>query len=171
MKYDQFGQSFTDSSELVNLLYKNPDLDISHFIVEDPEQFNDAIQQTYADFPSLHVYRKSSAQSIEEFDSENQSKWWMPEEYKNMDIAEWVLKQCKNDAELQRAGQELILYQEKNLFDLLCFLKYLVDTLRKENIVWGVGRGSSVASFVLYLIGVHRINSLFYDLDPHEFLK
>jgi DNA polymerase III alpha subunit len=171
MKYDQFGQGFTDTRELVDLLYKDPDMDFSHFVVEDPEQFNDAIEKTYAEFSLLRVYKHSNAQSIKEFDSQNQSQWWMPEEYKNLDIAEWILRQCKNDAELQRAGEELIMYQERNLFTLLSFLKYLVDTLRKENIVWGVGRGSSVASFVLYLIGVHRINSLHYDLDPREFLK
>lgn len=171
MKYDQFGQSFTDTHELFDLLYKNPDINMSHFIVEDPEEFNNAIRQTYAEFPSLQVYRKSSAKSVKEFDSQNQSEWWMPEEYKSMDIAEWVIRQCKNDVELQRVGQELILFHERNLFNLLRFLKYLVDTLQKENMVWGVGRGSSVASFVLYLIGVHRINSLYYDLDPHEFLK
>jgi DNA polymerase III alpha subunit len=34
-----------------------------------------------------------------------------------------------------------------------------------------VGRGSSVASYVLYLLGVHRIDSMFYDLDPSEFLR
>jgi DNA polymerase III alpha subunit len=43
--------------------------------------------------------------------------------------------------------------------------------MRKNNILWGVGRGSSVASFVLYLIGIHRINSLFYNLPIEEFLK
>jgi DNA polymerase III alpha subunit len=43
--------------------------------------------------------------------------------------------------------------------------------MRKENIVWGVGRGSSVASYVLYLIGVHKIDSLYYNLDVEEFLR
>jgi DNA polymerase III alpha subunit len=43
--------------------------------------------------------------------------------------------------------------------------------MRKHNIVWGVGRGSSVASYVLYLIGVHKINSMYYDLDIEEFLR
>jgi len=88
-----------------------------------------------------------------------------------MDIAQWILGQCKNEAELQRAGHELLLFQARNMFDLLKFLKYFVDTAKKNNIVWGVGRGSSVASFVLYLIGVHKINSLYYDLDITEFLK
>ena len=43
--------------------------------------------------------------------------------------------------------------------------------MRKNNIVWGVGRGSSVASFVLFLIGVHKINSLYYDISIDEFLR
>jgi DNA polymerase III alpha subunit len=68
-------------------------------------------------------------------------------------------------------GQELLLYQERDLFNLLRYLKYLVDTLRKNNLVWGVGRGSSVASYVLFLLGVHKINSIYYDLSVDEFLK
>jgi DNA polymerase III alpha subunit len=95
----------------------------------------------------------------------------MPSEYYSIDIAQWILDQCKTDAELQRAGEELIMFQERNMFNLLKYLKYLVDTLRKNNIVWGVGRGSSVASFVLFLIGIHKINSLYYDLSIDEFLK
>jgi len=65
----------------------------------------------------------------------------------------------------------LILFQERGLFPLLRYLKYLVDTMRANNVVWGVGRGSSIASFVLFLLGVHRINSLYYDLSIDEFLK
>jgi DNA polymerase III alpha subunit len=63
------------------------------------------------------------------------------------------------------------LFQARNLLTLLQYLKYLVDTLRTNKIVWGVGRGSSVSSYVLYKIGVHKIDSLYYDLDPAEFLK
>jgi len=40
-----------------------------------------------------------------------------------------------------------------------------------NRVIWGVGRGSSVASFVLYKLGVHRINSLHYNLDVGEFLR
>ena len=101
----------------------------------------------------------------------NQSNWHLPVEYKNMDIAKWVLDQCKTEAELQRAGDELLKFHERGMFVLLQYLKYLVDTMRNNNIVWGVGRGSSVASYVLYLIGIHRINSLYYDLSIDEFLK
>ena len=95
----------------------------------------------------------------------------MPDEYKQLDIASHVLNLCASDAELQRVGHELLLFQERNLFDLLRYLKYLIDTMTANKLIWGVGRGSSVASFVLYLLGVHRINSLHYELDPAEFLR
>jgi len=100
-----------------------------------------------------------------------QNNWHMPDEYKNLDIAKYVLDQCQHEEEIQRAGQELLLYQERDMFILLKYLKYLVDTMRNNNIVWGVGRGSSVSSFVLFLIGVHKINSLYYGLEIDEFLK
>jgi DNA polymerase III alpha subunit len=64
-----------------------------------------------------------------------------------------------------------LMFQERNLFNLLKYLKYLVDTMKSNNVIWGVGRGSSVASYVLYLLGVHRIDSMYYDLDPKEFLR
>ncbi len=109
--------------------------------------------------------------SVDEYDMMNQRNWLMPEEYKQIDIAQHVIDLCKTDAEIQRAGQELLLFQERNLFNLLKYLKYLVDTMKSNNVIWGVGRGSSVASYVLYLLGVHRIDSMYYDLDPGEFLR
>jgi DNA polymerase III alpha subunit len=53
----------------------------------------------------------------------------------------------------------------------LQYLKYLVDVMTVNNVIWGVGRGSSVASYVLYKLGVHRIDSLHYNLDAREFLR
>jgi DNA polymerase III alpha subunit len=95
----------------------------------------------------------------------------MPDEYKQLDIAQHILELCTTEAELQRCGAELLLYQERNLFDLLRYLKYLVDVMKQNNIIWGVGRGSSVASHVLYKLGVHRIDSLHYNLNVAEFLR
>ena len=95
----------------------------------------------------------------------------MPEEYKSFPIHEWLLNQCKTEKEKDRVNTELQLFIQHGMFDLLFYLKYLVDTMRANKIVWGVGRGSSVASYVLFLIGVHRIDSIKYNLDIHEFLK
>jgi DNA polymerase III alpha subunit len=66
---------------------------------------------------------------------------------------------------------ELTEFETRNLFPVLRILIYIIETMRKHKLVWGVGRGSSVASYVLYLLGVHKIDSLKYNLDINEFLK
>jgi DNA polymerase-3 subunit alpha len=170
MKYDQFGVSYTTEDELFALLYEQPDLDLKNFQVVDPTGFNKSVADMFADMPILKTYIPYNV-DVSEFDRLQQAHWYIPDEYYNIDIAQLILDQCSTDAELQRCGEELLLFQERELFDLLKYLRFLVDIFRKNNVVWGVGRGSSVASFVLYKIGVHKINSLYYDLDPAEFLK
>jgi DNA polymerase III alpha subunit len=128
------------------------------------------VAELHAELDLLDSYHNIS-QSVEEFDRVLQKNWRMPKEYQDLDIAAYVLGLCQQEHELQRVGRELLLFQERDLFDLLRYLKYLIDTLRKNNVVWGVGRGSSVASYVLFLIGVHKIDSLYYNLDIEEFLK
>ena len=125
----------------------------------------------FDDFPQFMQPDHDSDTDVAEWHNRQQSNWHMPEEYKNMDIAAHVLSLCRNEAELQRCGTELLLYQERNLFDLLRYLTYLVAVMQDNRIIWGVGRGSSVASYVLYKLGVHRIDSMYYDLDPQEFLR
>lgn len=167
MNLDEYGQIILSEDDLCDLYLRDPE-----------RKFKRVLLDTDISIPSLlelenvpKFVNNKNYSSIEEFDNDKQNDWQMPDEYKHMDIAKYVLEQCKNDSELQRAGMELLLFQERNMFDLLKYLKYLVDTMRENNIVWGVGRGSSVASFVLFLIGIHKINSLYYDLAIEEFLK
>lgn len=170
MKYDHYGQLLLSEQELVDTLYLNPDLDFTKIKLLNPEQYNASIKSLSAALTPINQYTVQNC-SIEEYDFINQQQWFMPECYQTLDIAKWLLDQCNNDVEIQRIGQELLLYQERNLFNLLRYLKYLVDTMKENQIIWGVGRGSSVASFALYKIGIHKINSLYYDLDISEFLK
>ena len=101
----------------------------------------------------------------------NTDNWFMPDSYKQLDIKKFVLDLCKTQEELDRVNVELDEYEKRNLIMLLRQMKYIVDTLRKNNIVWGVGRGSSVASYVLHLLGVHKIDSIKYDIPLNEFFK
>ena len=168
MRTDNYGQIILSEKDLCNLYLQNPNRVVSKTLIDHSININDDLELT--NIPQLIQY-VTSTETVEEFDKRLQSNWYMPDEYKNLDIAKWILDQCQTDSERQRVGEELLLYLDRNLFQLLQYLKYLVDTMRKHNIVWGVGRGSSVASYVLYLIGVHKINSLFYDLDIEEFLR
>jgi len=163
---DKFGQIVLSESDILDIYYKNPNKQLEA-LTDIEITFNGELDVVV---PKLKPYNNLDI-SISEFDSINQSNWHMPDLYKEMDIAKFVLENCTTEEELQRAGKELLMFQERNMFTLLQYLKYLVDTMKANNIVYGVGRGSSVSSFVLYIIGVHRINSLYYDLDIEEFLK
>jgi DNA polymerase III alpha subunit len=98
--------------------------------------------------------------------------WNMPEEYQTLDVRKHIESNYTlNNTQLARVDLELNEFEQRNLTDLLRFLVYFIDTVRANNIVYGVGRGSSIASYVLYLLKVHRIDSLKYNLDIKEFLK
>lgn len=97
--------------------------------------------------------------------------WFIPDEYKEFDIETFLFERCTTDEQKERVQQELELYKEHDLIRILQLLKYLVDYMRQHDIVWGVGRGSSVSSYCLYLLGVHKIDSIRYNLSIEEFLK
>lgn len=98
------------------------------------------------------------------------NNWFIPLEYKELDIEEFLLKKCPQENR-ERLSTELDLYRKNKMIPVLKTMKYIVDTLRNNNIVWGVGRGSSVASYVLFLLGVHKIDSVKYNLPIEEFFK
>lgn len=169
MKTDQYGQIIYNEEDLCDLVMQGHTLDKFDGLVVDGILLENAVT-VLDNVPTLVKYRDLDL-SVSEFDQQCQNNWLMPTKYKELDIAEHVLGLCNSDAELQRCGQELMLFQERNLFNLLRYLVFLVDLLRENRVIWGVGRGSSVASYVLYKLGVHRIDSLHYDLDPGEFLR
>lgn len=170
MRQNKFGELIFSEQDVCHQLMQGIEQTYNSMLVDTEIKIHD-LNDILDHVPNFIKYNTEIEQiSVQEYDTAMQSNWYMPDEYKQLDIAEHVLSKCNNEAELQRAGQELLLFVEHNLIDLLKYLKYLVDTMRNNNIVWGVGRGSSVASFVLYLLDVHRVNSLYYDLPIEEFL-
>lgn len=163
---DKYGQQIFSENDICDLLFTDPDRKLKNVLVN--TQLTNILE--LENFPSLKTYVVDKS-TVSDFDLRNQNLWFMPDKYKKLDIVEYILSLCTSDIELERVGTELILYQERNLFDLLRYLKYLVDTMRENNIVWGVGRGSSVSSYVLFLLGVHKIDSIKYELPITEFLK
>lgn len=98
-------------------------------------------------------------------------KWNMPLEYYDINIHEWLMNRCTSAQQRDRVYKELLEYEKRGMIIVLKFLLYLVNVCEENNIVLGVGRGSSVASYCLYLLGIHRIDSIKYELDIKEFLK
>jgi DNA polymerase III alpha subunit len=173
VKIDPFGRVEITESEAFLALYSNKISTLSNVFLDNIDsvnQYNLAIDLNADQMPKLSVLPVLDS-SCEEFDLKNQKDWSIPEEYKKFPLFDWLYDQCSLQEEKDRLMLELELFKKHNMIDVLYCLKYLVDTMRKHKIVWGVGRGSSVASFTLYLIGVHKINPLKYNLDIFEFLK
>jgi len=168
MSTDNFGQYICDTDDTIELMYQGIELDSINLEKEIVQKYNQTLDE-------LKISKKLSFindyNSIEEFDQSNQQNWYIPAQYKNIDIDKHVNSLVVDNKEKDRVKLELELYKKFNLYPVLRYLIYLVDLMRENNIVWGVGRGSSVSSYVLFLIGVHKVNSIEFDLDINEFLR
>lgn len=169
MIIDNHGLAYYNSQDLIKLIYQNRSTDGILVDSSDPDIKKYIEVVDTLDLPKLTAYEPLT-ESVEDFDKANQNSWNMPENYKSLDIEEYLVKQCPEE-HYQRLLDELNEYRNRNMLDLLRWLKYLIDTCRDNNIVWGVGRGSSVASYVLFLLGVHKIDSIKYNLDWQDFLR
>ena len=184
MKLNQVNQIVVTESDVIDALYQ--DRPVDNLVVEDTgwiEKYNKLTE--LFDFPDSKInFNLQSKLSSSEFVDEcvGIDGWEMPEEYKHMNLHDYLFNKIietynvkdfnvETMPEWDRVIEELSEFEKRNMIPVLKFLVYFIDTLRENKIVWGVGRGSSVASYVLYLIGVHRIDSIKYNLDIKEFLK
>ena len=155
--------------DVIELLYKDPNFDISKLYLNDIDKYSQSLKELGIDLPVINNAPKREKPEL--FDKANCEHWHMPEKYYQINVLQWLLDKCQNDEEKIRVQMEYDLFEKKDFIRVLQFLIYFIDTLRANNIVWGVGRGSSVASFCLFLIGVHKINPMLYNLDITEFLR
>ena len=149
-RINEHGDVIFSEEDAIDLLYTDPNFDISKLYFNDIEKYSNSLKELGIDLPVVNTAPKREKPAL--FDKANCEQWHMPDKYYQINVLQWLL-------------------DKKNFIRVLQFLIYFVDTLRANNVVWGVGRGSSVASFCLFLIGVHKINPLLYNLDITEFLR
>jgi len=168
-KINDHGDVIFSEEDVIELLYTDPNFDISKLYIDSIDKYSDSLKQLGIDLPVINTAPKRPKPEI--FDKENCDNWHMPDKYYQINVLQWLLDKCQNDEEKIRVQMEYSLFEKKKFIRVLQFLIYFIDTLRANNVVWGVGRGSSVASFCLFLIGVHKINPMLYNLDITEFLR
>lgn len=169
MRLDKYSNPIFNEQDLFDALYQGYQFNVCNTMLV--ERTNNVKQlETQLGFKFLDPYETHF--EIADYDAACQSNWNMPDAYKTLDIEAWLFEQSPPwDPEHTRVTEELTAYKERNMLNLLRWLKYFVDTCSKEGVVWGIGRGSSVASYILFLIGVHNIDSIKYNLDWREFLR
>jgi DNA polymerase III alpha subunit len=166
---DKFKRPMTDETVGIEMLYKNKSFANTEFMEsEDIRLYN----ENCAEFD----IEKVQILTDEDFDRIN--TYLIPKHYLDIDVEDYVRKLVSNRVDgtdnaesSQRVEMELTEYKARNLYPVLKVLIYIIDTMRRNNLVWGIGRGSSIASYVLFLLGVHKVNSIKYNLDIKEFLK
>ena len=168
-KINDHGDVIFSEEDVIELLYTDPNFDISKLYLNDIDKYSQSLKELGIDLPVINNAPKREKPEL--FDKANCEHWHMPEKYYQINVLQWLLDKCQNDEEKIRVQMEYDLFEKKDFIRVLQFLIYFIDTLRANNIVWGVGRGSSVASFCLFLIGVHKINPMLYNLDITEFLR
>lgn len=168
MNLNELNEILVDENDLVNLLLQgiNPNK-VTTTDMQAIEQYNHFCNLFLID----GIDAEAPADTNDKYSYKFVENWYMPDEYKNYPIYDFCLKQCDTIEKKQRLSEEFDEFDKRGLLPLLYYMKFLVDTMRNNGIVWGVGRGSSVASYVLYLIGVHKIDSIKYNLDFKEFLR
>lgn len=136
--------------------------------------------------PEVEFYNKSFSEEKVNYKKEMKDTsldWNIPKRYKELDVYAYLLNKLKaevkscefSDDELRvrfyRVKMELRIWEKRNLLDMLRSLIFIVNTLEEQKIIWGTGRGSSCASYALYLIGLHQVDSVEYELDIGEFFR
>ena len=104
--------------------------------------------------------------------------WNIPSCYLDLDIDAYVAElksqlpvlDAHYDRRIIRIDNELAEFKRRNLIPMFKTIIYIVDTLREKKILWGVGRGSSCASYLLNLVGLHCVDPVLYDISMSEFL-
>ena len=139
-------------------------------IVEDTKPIN-IYNQWCNTFDLEELINAKQEDSTNTFVEECLRDWNMPDSYLSINIHEWLMERCTTAQQRDRVYTELLEYEKRGMIIVLKFLLYLVETCDKNDIVLGVGRGSSVASYCLYLLGIHCVDSIKYELDIKEFLK
>ena len=167
---NEYGEPVVNCSDLIELIYQGKVIDNLKVNDKRIDLYNNIISELNIDWPKIQKLSKLDI-DVSEYDQALQSDWYMPDKFKNLDIVSHIKTLAITDQEKKRVDTELELYVKYDLLNVLKFLKYLIETMRENNIVWGVGRGASVSSYVLYLLGVHKVNSMKYNLNIREFLK
>ena len=143
------------------------------------------IAATSGDLGEVERFNRISEEPIATSKTENlplDHSWKLPPEVASIDLGPIVTERLERyllrinqtdpneiDRYHDRLKAELSFMSSRGLMNFVRSLYHVTQTFRKNSIVWGVGRGSSCASLVLFLIEVHLIDPVKYDIPFNEF--
>lgn len=76
-----------------------------------------------------------------------------------------------SDVYMKRAEMEFKYFVETKNVKFLLKVYDLIQTLKKDGVVWGIGRGSSCASLVFYLLFINDVDPVKWGIKFSELTK
>lgn len=179
MNVNEYGQVQYNTQEVIEKIYSQEWQTVLGFIdgVNEIAAWNENCTQF--DLQPIQMLNKPE-QDPKSYHQQRSLIWKMPLEYTKFDPIQFF------STELERLSlntQEYIDYlcgeleawnnvmSHESAILLWKFLNYLMTTCKENDIITGVGRGSSVSSLILYLLGVHAVDPVKYKLNYEEFLR
>ena len=171
MKINMYGQAILSGDNLRELLLQGKNIGHLNVVRDEDIQLYEQYQDILLRQKTIFLDAPEEVLTFDGFHLQKADEWIFPLEYQQIDVHAFLLGKCNTQQEIDRVNEEYVLYLERDLVMLLRLFIFLVDFMRKNKFIWGVGRGSSVSSYILYLIGIHRVNSLKYGFDIKDYLK
>ena len=168
---NKFGQVVLDSNSLRELLLQGKNISHTTVLIDSEIELYNKYQSHLLKNEVIFTVPESEDTDFEQYQYKRSEDWLFPKSYQDLNVKDWLLLKCQKQEEIDRVNEEYLLFEERELIMLLKFFIYLVDYMRANKFIWGVGRGSSVSSYILFLIGVHRVDSLKYGFDIKDYLK
>lgn len=121
--------------------------------------------------------------TIKEDLSSLNNDYTIPDRYKSINLKKHVFNLLDIETQKRKYDTHAIekrikrvtneLYQIKllNMEMLFKTIIFLIDFMIEHNVLWGVGRGSSCASYVLYLMDLHKVDAVKYNIDYFDFFR
>lgn len=147
--------------------------------IEEHRLFVDELTDEIQSYNDLFDHKLCKKEQLNGYDY----SWNIPKKYRKMNVKKFIMDKLTDelsdnefsDSEMteriKRVKKELKLWKKFGMFNLLKTLIYVIGVFNKNDVVWGTGRGSSCCCYVLYLIGLHDVDSVLYDLDLKEFFR
>ena len=148
--------------------------DVSHFFVEESQLRNKNLLEDAKLYTDKHIEEHIEAsevdcQNVHTISYSEDTQYEHYNELETKVLSSPRLK--KTDKEFQRIAIELDYLFRVESCKLFLEVTKLIDKFKEDGVVWGVGRGSSCACYILYLLEVHDVDSLQYNIPFKEFSK
>lgn len=130
---------------------------------------------------NAQVADEDKVKMLEESPIRISADWLLPKKFQELEIEDYIAKKLEaflatanyteelEAAAFSRVVDELDEIAKRGMTEFIRTIVYVIETFNEHDQIWGVGRGSSCASYILFLLNVHAVDCVKYNISMDEF--